>query len=180
MDQFTYKATALVGADGIKLQGELGLPKPTSQRFPLPFEPASLAVAVLLPAAWLKRISKSKKGRWLALAGVFLLLAFALVGCFGFAMYGTFGADVKITRLEYGGGSGKATWTFGSAIDGKPVWTIAKGTATYPIDFTVEVSTDDANGKTTTTSDICTGSADYEISGGIYEDISVIIPKSTN
>ena len=179
-DQFTFKATALVGSDGIKLQGELAIPKPTAQRSPLPFEPASLAVALLLPAAWLKRISKSKKGRWLGLACVFLLLAFALAGCFGFAMYGSFGADIKITKLEYSGGEGKATWTIGSPIDGKPVWTIAKGTATYPINFTVETSTDDANGKTTTTTDVCTGSAEYEVNGGIYQDITVIIPKSTN
>jgi hypothetical protein len=68
----------------------------------------------------------------------------------------------------------------GNPVDGKPIWTFTQGTASYPIDFTIETSTDNADGTTTNSTEKCTGTAVYAITGGIYEDIDVIIPNSSN
>lgn len=180
---FTYKSSAVVTSDGVELQGELDLPKPsssTSQRPPLPAQPLQLAWLAVLPAAGLVSISQKKKKRWLGLISVLLLMAVILTGCLGFAFYGTFNGDTKITKMEYSNGSGKATWTMGNPVDGKPIWTFTQGTASYPIDFTIETSTDNADGTTTNSTEKCTGTAVYAITGGIYEDIDVIIPNSSN
>jgi hypothetical protein len=180
---FTYKSSAVVNPDGLELQSELDLPKPTSESsliLPNKFEPVEWALVLVLPAASISLIPKSKKNRRLTLLCILLLMTVILAGCFGIAFYGNFKGDVKITKMEYTGGSGTANWSVGSPITDKPIWTFTEGTGTYPIDFFIEVSTDDANGNTTKSIEECTGTAVYSVTGGIYEDIAITIPNSSS
>jgi len=101
----------------------------------------------------------------------------SLAGCFGLVMYGSVDADIKITKFEYVGGSGPASWTFGSPVSGNPIWIFKEGTANYTVDFFVEVSVDDVEGNTTTNTEECSGTVTYAVTGGVYEDMTVIIPS---
>jgi hypothetical protein len=178
-DKFQFQSTALIGPNDIKLQGALDIPNTaTSQRKPLPLDPTGLAVAALLPAAGLRRRVRGKMGRRLALALAFILLALALAGCVGMNIYGSFNADLKITGLEYKGGKGTAAWTVGSEINGDPIWTFTKGTGTYPVKLTFEFSEEDDKGNTKTSLDTCSGTAVFELTGYIFEDITITIPKT--
>ena len=174
---FAFESLANLEPDDIQAQGKFTLPQKTSQR-PLPFEPSSLALVVLLPAAWLKRLSNPKSRRWLSLGLVFLLLAILLSGCMG--LYGTVGAQFKLTGLEYKGGEEKATWTLGSPLDTtKPIWSITKGTVTYDMNLTMEAdSQKDLLGNPVKTTVVCSGPVTYEVTGAIYPDLTIVIPKS--
>jgi hypothetical protein len=96
----------------------------------------------------------------------------------GINIYGSFNADAKITGLEYKGGKGMATFNVGSAIEGDPIWTFTKGTGTYPVNLNFEVSSEDDKGNTTTSVQTCSGTAVFELTGYIFEDITVVMPKT--
>ncbi len=180
-DQFTFKGTALLTADGVELQTELDFPKPaqSSQAIPPVAAAPGLVAAVVLPASLLRR-PLGKKARALTIVLLCLAAGLLLSGCFGMAIYGTIGADTKITGLQYTGGEEKGSWTVGQAPAGKPVWTITAGTATYQMNFSIDATTTDAEGNDTTETNTCTGPATFKITGGIYTDAAVIIPQSSN
>ncbi|MBA4385559.1 MAG: hypothetical protein C0410_12545, partial [Anaerolinea sp.] len=181
---FTFNASAITEIDGIRLQGQLDLPKPTDESGFLPGPgtgaylnplaglmppvqsvshpvPIGMAVVVLLPAVGISLIPLSKKRQRLMIALAIGMMVITLAGCFGFAFYGTIKGDIKITKLEYKGGSGTSTWDYGSMPTGDPIWVFKDGTATFPIDFFIEVSVDDIEGNTTTSIEQCSGTATY-------------------
>lgn len=173
---FEFESVVNLETEDIQMQGKLTLPQQTSQR-PLPAESGNLALVILLPAAWLKRLSNRKNQRWLTLAVVFLLLALLLSGCMG--VYGSLDAQFKITGLEYQGGDQKATWTLGSPLDAKPIWAITKGTVTYNVNLTMEAdSQKDLLGEPIKTTVVCSGPITFEVTGAIYPDLTIVIPKS--
>jgi hypothetical protein len=104
------------------------------------------------------------------------LMAWALAGCIGVAFYGTFEADVKITKFEYAGGSGEGSLVFGGEATGDPIWVFTEGTGTYPIDLHIDTETTDSDGKVTKTEEICSGTITFNVTGAVYEDMTVSIP----
>ncbi len=204
---FTFEATAITETDGIRLQGSLNLPKPSDEsgfipgfytnvagltpdgsvsRLAAPIagshngrQNAGLAVVVLLPALGMGMIPLSKKRRSLMIALAIGMMALSLAACFGFALYGTVGADIKITKVEYAGGSGPGTWTYGGTPTGSPIWVFKEGTASYPVDLFFEVSTTDSDGKETNYLEECSGTVTYAVTGSVYEELSVIIPSNS-
>jgi hypothetical protein len=197
---FTFEASAITEADGIRLQGQLDLPKASDDSSFLPGSPtgiaallpdssksnkntpltnAGLAVVVLLPAVGISLIPMSKKRQRLMVALAIGMMVLSLAGCFGFNLYGTVGGDIKITKVEYAGGSGPSTWTYGSMPTGNPVWVFKEGTASYPVDFFFEVTTTDSDGKETDYLEECSGTVTYSATGSVYEDMTVIIPSSS-
>lgn len=197
---FTFQASAITEVDGIRLQGQLDLPKASDSSTFLPLGPTgiaamlpdpsnrshkppmanvSLAVVVILPAAGISLIPLSKKRRRLLIALAIGMMALALAGCFGIDFYGTIKGDIKITKLEYKGGTGPGAWAYGSLPTGDPIWVFNEGTASFPIDFFIEVSVDDTDGNTTTSTEECTGTATYAVTGGIYEDLTVSLPSNS-
>jgi hypothetical protein len=206
VDEFTFEALAITETDGIHLQGKLYVPNPGSSSsylpgidlakgsvaiFPLepaPPQPAAagkpgLAMMMLLPAAGigllpmgLSRASFSKKRQRLMVFLVMGLMAWALAGCIGVAFYGTFEADVKITKFEYAGGSGEGSLVFGGEATGDPIWVFTEGTGTYPIDLHIDTETTDSDGKVTKTEEICSGTITFNVTGAVYEDMTVSIP----
>ena len=177
-DQFTFQANALISPDDIKLTGELDLPKPTAWRKLLPFDPLSLSAAAMVPGNIIKRVTRSKKGRWLAIGCILLFLALALAGCFGLAIYGTFGGEVSIAKLEYTGGTDKATMTKAGLVTGKPIWTFTDATAVYQINLSIDVESEDVNGNKTSETANCTGPATFKVSGGVYPDVTIDLSTS--
>ncbi len=197
---FTFEASAITEADGIRLQGQLSMPKPSDESGFIPGLPqtiartlpgvietnkgipqqkAILAVFVLFPAVGMGLIPLGKKRQRLMIAIAIGMMALALAGCFGFAMYGTVGGDIKITKMEYAGGSGAGTWTYGSMPTGNPIWVFKEGTASYLVDLFFEVSTTDSDGKETNYLEECSGTVTYSITGSVYEDMTVTIPSSS-
>lgn len=170
-EQITFEANALISPEDIQLTGELDIPKSSAWRKSLPFDPLSLSVIAIAPGNWIKRVLKNKKGRALAIASIFVFLALALTGCFGMSMYGTFGGEVTISKLEYAGGDEKATLTEDGNISGKPIWAFTEATATYQVNFSIEVTTEDTDGKETTQTANCTGPVTFAVSGGVYPDV---------
>lgn len=200
------KALAITETDGIHLQGKLYVPNPASSSSYLPgidlakgsvaiipLEPAppqpvaagkpGLAMMMLLPAAGigllpvgLSRASFSKKRQRLMVFLVIGLMAWSLAGCIGVALYGTFEADVKITKFEYAGGSGEGSLVFGGEATGDPIWVFTEGTGTYPIDLHIDTETTDSDGKVTKTEEICSGTITFNVTGAVYEDMTVSIP----
>ncbi|MDO9122163.1 MAG: hypothetical protein Q7U31_10280, partial [Anaerolineaceae bacterium] len=138
---------------------------------------AGLALVVLLPVVGMSLIPLNKKRQRHMIAIAISMMLMSLVGCFGLAFYGSVDADIKITKFEYAGGSGPANWTFGSSVNGNPIWVFKEGTANYTVDFFIEVSVDAVEGNTTTNTEECSGTVTYAVTGGIYEDMTVIIPS---
>lgn len=197
---FTFEALAITETDGIRLQGKLGFPEPAdgtgylpgirpgvAKILPMgaktptktPLSNAGLAVVVLLPAVGMSLIPLSKKRQRLGIALAFGMMALSIAGCFGFSMYGTIEGDIKITKLEYVGGTGPSTWLLGSPVSGNPIWVFKKGTATYPINLTVKVVSEDFEGNETTEVNVCSGTATYSVVGGIYEELTVVLPDNS-
>jgi len=131
----------------------------------------------LLPVG-LSRTSFSKKRQRLIIFLVMGLMALTLAGCMGVALYGTFEADVKITRFEYAGGSGVGSLVFGGETTGDPVWVFTEGTGTYPIELHIDTESTDSDGNVTKTEEICSGTITFNVTGAVYEDMTVIIPSS--
>ena len=206
-DSFTFEALAITETDGIHLQGKLYVPNPGSSSSylpgmdlangsvaiiplnPAPPQPAAagkpaLAMLVLLPAAGigllpagLSRASFSKKRQRLTTILVIGLMAWSLAGCIGVALYGTFEADVKITKFEYAGGSGEGSLVFGGEATGDPVWVFTEGTGTYPIELHIDTEDTDSDGNVTKTEEICSGTITFNVTGGVYEDMTVSVPS---
>jgi hypothetical protein len=175
--KYTFSSTAAVEPKQVHLEGDLNMPKPESSSSYIPENPAAvgLALAFIVPAAGVSLYPfKNKKRKWFLLAVILLLMATLLSGCIGFALYGDIKGDVIITKMEYTAGEDTATYSFGGAATGTPIWTIKEGTGTFPVDIFIEASSDDANGNTTTSIEECTGTATFAITGGIYKDASVI------
>jgi len=198
---FTFEASAITEADGIRLQGQLDIPEgsddssflpgsstgvaallpdTTKQHKNTPLSNAGLAMVVLLPAAGMSLIPLSKKRRNLMIAVAIGMMVLSLAGCFGFSLYGTVGADIKITKVEYAGGSGSGTWAYGSLPTGNPIWVFKDGTASYPVDFFFEVTTTDSDGKETDYLEECSGTVTYSVTGGVYEDMTVSVPSNSD
>jgi hypothetical protein len=179
-EKFQLKGTALLTPDGVELQSELNIPQSSgsSQAIPPVAAAPSLAVAACLPASQLRR-SRGKKARTLAILLLVLLGGLMLAGCIGLDIFGTTSADVKITGLQYTGGEDKGSWTIGQEPTGKPIWTITQGTATYQVNFSVAATSTDEQGNDTTDTTTCTGPATFKISGGIFSDVVLSIPKSS-
>lgn len=206
--EYTFEATAITETDGIRLQGKLNIPKPSDSSGYIPGiytniagltpdgtvsrqagpianshngkQNAGLAVVVLLPALGMGMLPLSKKRRNLMIAAAIGMMVLSLAGCIGLALYGSFEADVKITKFEYAGGSGTGSWTLGGAPSGNPIWVFKEGTASYPIDFFIDVTTTDSDGKETTSTEECSGTATYALTGGIYEDMTVSVPSNSD
>lgn len=175
--KYTFASTAIVEPKQIHLQGDLNMPKPETSSSSIPENPAAvgLTLAFIVPAAGVSLYPfKNKKHKWFLLAVILLLMATLLSGCIGFALYGDIKGDVIITKMEYTAGEDTASYSFGGAATGTPIWTIKEGTGTFPVDIFIEASSDDANGNTTTSTEECTGTATFAITGGIYKDASVI------
>lgn len=202
--EFTFESVAITETDGVRLQGRLDIPKPADssgfipgiysnvagltpdgvvsrQTMPVAStgsqHTAGLALVVLLPVVGMSLIPLNKKRQRHMIAIAISTMLMSLVGCFGLAFYGSVDADIKITKFEYAGGSGPANWTFGSPVNGNPIWVFKEGTVNYTVDFFIEVSVDDVEGNTTTNTEECSGTVTYSVTGGIYEDMTVIIPS---
>lgn len=181
----TYKASALLGGGGIKYQGEIDIPRPASHRFPAGKAGAALAGVAglaLLPLIWWGRRHSLKKRLWVNLLTL-AVLAVGLAGCVGIALYGTTGVEANLTKIEYVGGEDTGTVTFSNqagAVEpqGKPMWKLS-GTATYNVNFSIEVGTTDANGVDQTEVTTCTGPASGPVMVYVYKDVTVVIPKSS-
>lgn len=113
------------------------------------------------------------------LAAAIGLMALSLAGCFVYVFYGSVEADIKITRFNFLGGTGKATWTISRPVSGNPIWVFEEGTATYPVELMMDVTATDTKGKETDFHEVCSGTIVYAVSGGVYEDITVIVPSSS-
>lgn len=206
-DEFTFESVAITETDGIRLQGRLYIPKSSDSSGYIPGmysnvagltpdgvvsrgaapiaggngsrQTAGLAVVVLLPAVGMGLLTLSKKRQRAMIAAAMALMIVSLAGCFWLVMYGTVDADVKITKFNYVGGSGPASWTLGGAVTGNPIWVFEEGTASYVVDFSIDVTVTDADGKETETHEECSGTAVYAMTGGVYEDMSVIVPSTS-
>jgi hypothetical protein len=142
----------------------------------IPQNPAAvgLALAFLVPAAGIGFYpTRNKKRKWLFLGMTLLLMVTLLSGCIGFALYGDIKGDVLITKMEYTAGEDTAAYSFGGGVTGTPLWTIKEGTGTFPVDIFIEASSDDVDGNTTTSTEECTGTATFAITGGIYQDATI-------
>lgn len=206
-EAFSFDATAITETDGVGLQGKLNIPKPSDSSGYIPGlysnvagltpegsisrqaapvagaqsrrQNPGLAVVVLLPAIGMGLLPLGKKRRRLMIALAIGIMAMSLAGCIGIALYGTFDADIKITKFEYAGGSGSASWTLGGVPAGaNPIWVFKDGTASYTIDFFMDATATDSDGKETTSTEECSGTATYAVTGGIYEDITLSAPSN--
>ena len=82
--------------------------------------------------------------------------------------------------MQYIGGDQKAAWTVG--LNGqmpaeKPIWAISQGTATYQVQAVLETTSTSDQGNDTTETTTCSGPITYKITGGIYPDVTIIVPK---
>ncbi|HCS39421.1 MAG TPA: hypothetical protein DIW44_07550 [Anaerolineaceae bacterium] len=205
---FTFEATAITETDGIHLQGRLNIPKPSDSSGFIPgmnsnvagltpdgvvsrqlvpmagahdsHKNASLALVLLLPVVGMSLLPISKKRQRMVVCIAMGMMLMSLAGCIALIFYGTVDADIKITKFEYAGGSGPASWTFGSPVSGNPIWVFKEGTATYPVELMMDVTMTDADGKETDFHEVCSGTAVYAVTGGVYEDMTVIIPSSSD
>lgn len=205
---FTFEATAITETDGIHLQGRLNIPKPSDSSGFIPGmnsnvagltpdgvvsrqlvpmagahdsrKNAGLALVLLLPVVGMSLVPISKKRQRMMICIAMGMMLMSMAGCIALIFYGTVDADIKITKFEYAGGSGEASWTFGSPVSGNPIWVFKEGTATYPVELMMDVTMTDADGKETDFHEVCSGTAVYAVTGGVYEDMTVIIPSSSD
>jgi hypothetical protein len=101
------------------------------------------------------------------------------VPCADIDSHGTVGSQVTISGLKYEGGSQPGTWTVGKSVEGQPVWSFTQGQATYQLNIIFTVSVTDPDTKVVTKHDTtCTGTLVYDVTGGVYSDLTVVIPKN--
>jgi hypothetical protein len=138
------------------------------------------AAGVFLPLVWLAR--KHLNPRNLRVLTNVLAIGFLVLvstGCFGMGMYGSANLDAKFQKIEYVGGQDAGTMVFSEDFadpQGKPTWKLT-GSGTYAVNFTIEVTTTDMDGKDTTETTVCTGSVTYPVMAYVYKDFAVQIPS---
>ncbi len=175
---FSMKGTALITENGVKLQTGLEMSPPTSSsstKMPPLVAVPGLAMLALLPAGKIRQIRDGKK-RKLAIIMIIGFVGLLLVGCVGLSITGTINSDMTITGLQYVGGTEKVTIAFGQPMTGDPIWRITDGTATYQINLTIIPKSLDGQGYDTSKTAICSGPATFKITGGIYPDVTVLLP----
>ena len=176
---YTFQSLAEMGGDGIKLTDELDIPQQTSTGHLFFPGAEGLAFAGLLPIAWVRRVVPGKKGRVFLLIAMLILTCLLLAGCVSFDFYGTFSDTVQLQGIQYIGGDQKATYTVGQPVDGKPIWAFTGGTATYTVDFYMGLGLSASESNPTPDYSHCTGNFVYQVTGGVYKDLDLIIPKDT-
>jgi len=173
----TFNATALLAGDAIQYQAMVNAPKSESS---LPPVVPIAAAGVFLPLVWLAR--KHLNPRNLRVLTNVLAIGFLVLvstGCFGMGMYGSANLDAKFQKIEYVGGQDAGTMVFSEDFagpQGKPMWKLT-GSGTYAVNFTIEVTTTDMDGKDTTETTVCTGSVTYPVMAYVYKDFAVQIPS---
>ena len=186
-----------VEADKITLHYRIELPKPAQsfaslglpwpkpgsragQAWPLPRPQAFLSAWPLLPVLvvipWLHR--RRPKWRRLALAGLILLGALGLSGCFGLAIWGSIDVTYTFDKLEYVD-SQQAAQTAAPGAEALPAvtWKLSSGQVVYDLDLTFEASTEDSDG-TTTQETPCKLTATGSATGTIGPEGSVSLPDT--
>jgi len=67
----------------------------------------------------------------------------------------------------------------GKPVFGTPIWSVSQASVTYQIDAVIVVTATDPNTnaqtKQTTT---CKGSMVYNVTGGVYPDVTSVVPKN--
>ncbi len=169
----TFEGAALQTAEDLKLQAQFEWQN-LDTRAPAPARTGWLSmlgvVAMVLPGTvgWRYRRKFPAAG----ISGL-LLSVILLAGCSAaLSIYGTIGADMTFTSLEYVGNEATATIVSENLPEDQPMWKLS-GTADYTVDFTTEATVFTIDGQDEKSETHCTGTATYKVDARVYKDVAM-------